>query len=137
MFNFNINRKTINEISTMFEKQDLIVDDTYQRRSVWNEKDKIRLIETILLNLIIPELFFWKAETDPETGASITHIVDGQQRIKAIYSFVNNEFKLKSQCLLDEDVKKLYGNKFFKELDTEVKKEFWNYQLMIMMLMLK
>ena len=48
MFNFNINRKTINEISTMFEKQDLIVDDTYQRRSVWNEKDKIRLIETIL-----------------------------------------------------------------------------------------
>ena len=131
MFNFNINRKTINEISTMFEKQDLIVDDTYQRRSVWNEKDKIRLIETILLNLIIPELFFWKAETDPETGASITHIVDGQQRIKAIYSFVNNEFKLKSQCLLDEDVKKLYGNKFFKELDTEVKKEFWNYQLMI------
>ena len=59
MFNFNINRKTINEISTMFEKQDLIVDDTYQRRSVWNEKDKIRLIETILLNLIIPELFFW------------------------------------------------------------------------------
>ena len=131
MFNFNINRKTINEISTNFEKQDLIVDDTYQRRSVWNEKDKIRLIETILLNLIIPELFFWKAETDPETGASITHIVDGQQRIKAIYSFVNNEFKLKSQCLLDEDVKKLYGNKFFKELDTEVKKEFWNYQLMI------
>ena len=44
---------------------------------------------------------------------------------------MNNEFKLKSQCLLDEDVKKLYGNKFFKELDTEVKKEFWNYQLMI------
>ena len=88
MFNFNDNRKTINEISTMFNEGNLIVDDTYQRRSVWSEKDKIRLIETILLNLIIPELFFWKAETDPETGISITHIVDGQQRIKAIYSFI-------------------------------------------------
>jgi uncharacterized protein with ParB-like and HNH nuclease domain len=36
----------------------LVVDDSYQRRSVWGEKDKIRLIETILLNLVIPELFF-------------------------------------------------------------------------------
>ena len=77
MFNFSDNRKTINEISTMFEKENLIVDDTYQRRSVWSEKDKIRLVETILLNLIIPELFFWKAETDPDTGASITHVVAG------------------------------------------------------------
>ena len=68
MFNFNINRKTINEISTMFEKQDLIVDDTYQRRSVWNEKDKIRLIETILLNLIIPELFFGKQKLIRKRG---------------------------------------------------------------------
>lgn len=131
MFNFNDNRKTINEISTMFSKGNLIVDDTYQRRSVWSEKDKIRLIETILLNLIIPELFFWKADTDPETGASITHIVDGQQRIKAIYSFVNNEFKLKPQYLLDEGVKKLYANKYFKDIDPDVKKGFWNYQLMI------
>ena len=131
MFNFSDNRKTINEISTMFNEGNLIVDDTYQRRSVWSEKDKVRLIETILLNLIIPELFFWKAETDPETGASITHIVDGQQRIKAIYSFVNNEFKLKPQYLLDESAKGLYTNKFFKDLDTDVKKAFWNYQLMI------
>ena len=53
MFNFNVNRKTINEISTMFGEENLVVDDTYQRRSVWSEKDKVRLIETILLNLII------------------------------------------------------------------------------------
>ena len=131
MFNFNVNRKTINEISTMFSKENLVVDDTYQRRSVWSEKDKVRLVETILLNLIIPELFFWKADTDPDTGASITHIVDGQQRIKAIYSFVNNEFKLKTQYLLDEGIKKAYGNMYFKDLNAEIKKEFWNYQLMV------
>lgn len=65
VFNFNDNRKTINEISTMFSKGNLIVDDTYQRRSVWSEKDKIRLIETILLNLIIPELFFLESRHRP------------------------------------------------------------------------
>lgn len=115
----------------MFEEASLIVDDTYQRRSVWSEKDKIRLVETVLLNLIIPVLFFWKADTDPETGASITHIVDGQQRVKAICSFINNEFKLKPQFLLDEMAKKKYSNKYFRDLDAEDKKSFWNYQLMV------
>lgn len=115
----------------MFSKGNLIVDETYQRRSVWSEKDKIRLIETVLLNLVIPVLFFWKAETDPDTGESITHIVDGQQRIKAIYSFVNNEFKLKPQYLLDESAKNKYANKFFKDLASDEKKQLWNYQLMV------
>lgn len=131
MFKFSDNRKTVNEIFTMFDEGKLIVDDTYQRRSVWSEKDKVRLIETILLQLVIPELFFWKADTDPETGISTTHIVDGQQRIKAIYSFINNEFKLKPQSLLDEGSKEKYANKYFKDLDTETRKTFWNYQLMI------
>lgn len=131
MFSFNDNRKTVNEIYGMFKEGKLIVDDSYQRRSVWSEKDKVRLIETILLQLVIPELFFWKADTDPETGVSTTHIVDGQQRIKAIYSFINNAFKLKPQYLLDGVIKSKYSNKSFNDLDAETKKAFWNYQLMI------
>lgn len=131
MFNYTSTRKSIKEITSMFEDATLIVDDSYQRRSVWGEQDKVRLIETVLLKMIIPELFFWKADTDPETGASITHIVDGQQRIKALCSFVNNEFKLKPKYLLDENAKEIYGNKYFKDLDSEDKKSFWNYMLMI------
>lgn len=131
MFNFIDSRKSIKEISSMFVKSELTVDETYQRRSVWGEKDKIRLIETILMNLVIPVLFFWKADTNPDTGESITHIVDGQQRIKAICSFINNEFKLKSQYLLDDSIKAKYANKYFKDLEDEDKKAFWNYQLMV------
>lgn len=131
MFNYTDNRKSIKDISSMFNEGSLVVDETYQRRSVWSEKDKIRLIETVLLNLIIPVLFFWKAETDPETGESITHIVDGQQRIKAICSYINNEFKLKPQYLLDASAKDRYANKFFRDLDSDDKKLFWNYQLMV------
>lgn len=131
MFNYTDNRKSIKDITSMFSEGSLVVDETYQRRSVWSEKDKIRLVETILLNLIIPVLFFWKAETDPETGASITHIVDGQQRIKAICSYVNNEFKLKPQALLDAAAKEKYANKYFKDLDPDDKRLFWNYQLMV------
>lgn len=131
MFSFNDNHKSIKEICTMFTNGSLIVDESYQRRSVWGEKDKVRLVETIILNLVIPEVFFWKAETDPETGESITHIVDGQQRIKAISSFIENEYKLKRQYLLDEEIRDKYGNKYFKDLEPEVKTAFWNYRLMI------
>ena len=111
MFNFTDTRKSIKGISTMFSDGNLVVDNTYQRRSVWSEKDKVRLIETVLLKLIIPVLFFWKAETDPDTGLSITHIVDGQQRIKAICSFIENEFKLKPQYLLDKTAREKYVNR--------------------------
>ena len=131
MFSFIDTRKSIKDISTMFSDGTLLVDNTYQRRSVWSEKDKVRLVETVLLKLVIPVLFFWKAETDPETGKSITHIVDGQQRIKAICSFIDNEFKLKPQFLLDKTARERFGNKYFKDLDQEDKRAFWNYQLMV------
>lgn len=42
MFSFADNHKSIKEINTMFSSGSLIVDESYQRRSVWGEKDKIR-----------------------------------------------------------------------------------------------
>ena len=77
------------------------------------------------------KVFLWKADTNPETGESITHIVDGQQRIKTIAEFVNNEFKLKKNALLEEESKQKWGDYYFKDLDDATKKEVWNYQLMI------
>lgn len=131
MFSYGNNNRTINEIYTMFKNNELLADDSYQRRIVWIEKDMVRLIETILLNLVIPELFFWKSETDPDTGCSITHIVDGQQRVKSICSFINNDFKLSTQFLISDEIKEKYGNKFFHEFSVDEKKNFWNYKLMI------
>ena len=124
MFNYTDNRKSIKDISKMFEEKTLIVDESYQRRSVWGEKDKVRLVETVLLNLIIPVLFFWKADTDAETGESITHIVDGQQRIKALCSFVNNDFKLKTQFLLDKSAKENMEINILKILNLRIKRIF-------------
>lgn len=74
MFQFSNNRKTISDIYSMFTESSLIVDDSYQRRSVWNENDKIRLIETILLNFIIPELFCGKQIQIPRRE-SLLHIL--------------------------------------------------------------
>src|SRR5690554_5018722 len=72
----------------------IIVDNSFQRRYVWVPKDKVALIETILLGYPIPEVYLWQNETDPETGDTIFSIVDGQQRLGAVQGFINDEFKL-------------------------------------------
>lgn len=131
MFKFTPNQKKITDVVRMFKNGELIVDESYQRRSVWNDKDKVCLIETILLNLVMPELFFWPAEVDPDTGKMITHIVDGQQRIKSIVSFALNEFKLEKKYLIDESAKQKFGDKYFRDLTPEEKTLFWGYDLMV------
>ena len=123
-FEFDQNYKKISEIIAMRKRGELVVDYSYQRRSVWGEKDWIRLVETILLNLVVPSVYFWNSETDPDTGKAILHIVDGQQRISAIQNFVNGKFKLKSSYLLEEESKTRFGNKYFIDLLPDEKKTF-------------
>ena len=76
---FMRNTRTIEVINRDFNEGKLFADSSYQRRTVWNDQDNVRLIETILMELVIPEVYFWTAERDPDTGVASTHIVDGQQ----------------------------------------------------------
>ena len=128
-FNFLRNTMTVKAIYDAFRDDRLIIDNSYQRRKVWMLKDKVRLIETILLSLIIPEIFLWDFDTDPDTGATITHIVDGQQRINAIIDFIAGEYKLTKKYLLDEEIRDNYGDMEFKMLPQEVRKQIWSYNL--------
>lgn len=129
--NFSRNSHKINDIYTKFKDEVWIIDKTYQRRKVWGVKDNIRLIETILLNLVIPEIYIWDFDTDPISGKTITHIVDGQQRINAIFDFIQGEYKLQSKHLISEDIKSLYGDKTFEQLPEEVRKNFWRYEISV------
>ena len=124
-------KKTIKEVYDSFKNGELVVDYTYQRRKIWSEQDQIRLIETILLEQIVPEVFFWKSSVDPETGKSITHIVDGQQRINAIVEFLDGLFKLNSKSLLTDEIKDRVGNRFFSELSDDDKSLLWTYKLSV------
>ena len=128
---YHRNSKTINDIYTMYKSGSLYADNTYQRRRVWSEQDNVRLIETVLLDLVIPEVFFWVSQIDPETGATITHIVDGQQRIAAIVDFIDCKYSMNARYLLDNKIKNKYEGRFFSELDTESKNKIWQYNVSI------
>ena len=129
--NFSRNSIKINDIYTKFNEEEWIVDRTYQRRKVWGIKDNIRLIETILLELVIPEIFIWDCDTDPSTGKTITHIVDGQQRINAIFEFIQEKYKLQSKYLISDEIKNLYGDFTFSQLPDEIKKRIWTYEISV------
>ncbi len=130
-YSFTHQINTIDEINRDFLNGKLKIDTNYQRRKVWNIQDKVRLIETIIMELVMPEVFFWTASRNAETGEAITHIVDGQQRINAIVDFVNGEFNLNEKHLLNEEVKRDYGNLFFKDLNTDIKNKIWEYPISV------
>jgi hypothetical protein len=61
----------------------------YQREFTWEHERKSRFIESLVMGLPIPFLFFWES---PETGK--LEIVDGSQRLRTIEEFILGEFAL-------------------------------------------
>jgi hypothetical protein len=61
----------------------------YQREDTWEHWRKSRFIESLLMGLPIPFLFFWER---PETGK--LEIVDGSQRLRTIEQFVLGDLQL-------------------------------------------
>jgi hypothetical protein len=61
----------------------------YQREDTWEPSRKSRFIESLLMGLPIPFLFFWES---PETGK--LEIVDGSQRLRTIEQFVLGDLVL-------------------------------------------
>ena len=58
----------------------------YQREDTWEPARKARFIESLLMGLPIPFLFFWEI---PETGK--LEIVDGSQRLRTIRQFIHGD----------------------------------------------
>lgn len=63
-------------------KEANIIIPPFQRQYVWTIVQASRLIESFLLGLPVPGIFFYK---EPETGNLV--VIDGQQRLRSIFSF--------------------------------------------------
>lgn len=59
-----------------------------QREYVWTDSKASRLIESLLLNVPIPVLYF------AEAADGRYEVIDGHQRVRSVVRFINNEFKL-------------------------------------------
>ena len=79
---------SIELLAQKMKKHDFEIPD-YQRAFTWEDERKSRFIESILIGLPIPFLFFWE---NPRTG--VLEIVDGSQRLRTIRDFINGDFLL-------------------------------------------
>lgn len=65
------------------------VNRRYQRKLVWSVEEKQRLIDSILKGMPIPLFLVAEIGLPPEAPYEL---IDGMQRLNAIFSFIENEF---------------------------------------------
>ncbi|MCA1066186.1 DUF262 domain-containing protein (plasmid) [Rossellomorea sp. AcN35-11] len=99
----------------------------FQRDYSYSSKQKTALIESILLNIPINSILVYQKEE--ENGTRTLPTIDGQHRLKTIYDFVNDRFKLNGKHLMF--LKSLAGKKF-SDFDPEFKHTFYDYTLTVL-----
>ena len=94
--------RTVTDLINLHKTGMLNLNPGFQRQSVWNEKDRQKLIESILRNYPLPAVFFYRREHE---GHIYYDVIDGKQRIESILMFtgeIKGRFALKGQ-LPDSD----------------------------------
>ncbi|WP_371157089.1 DUF262 domain-containing protein [Jannaschia sp. 2305UL9-9] len=122
-------RPNVTEILTKMRASEYFVDRSFQRRLVWTDKQKVRLIETVLMEYPMPEIYVWEQVPDAETGQQKLSIVDGQQRLSTLREFTSNEWPLKAAFLDSEHQNVAYADKYWKDLSSQQRTAFFQYSL--------
>lgn len=78
---------SVQEAYRLYRDDKLIVNRKYQRKLVWTVAEKQSLIDSILKDFPIPLILL--AE---EKGSSRYEILDGMQRLNAIFTFIENAY---------------------------------------------
>jgi hypothetical protein len=92
----------------------------FQRASVWTPQKRSRLIESILLGIPLPALYF------SADGEGQMQVVDGVQRLTAINDFARGDFKLSALEYLLE-----LNGKDFNALDASLRRRFHQTQIVV------
>lgn len=86
-----------------YKRGKLVIQPDFQRQFVWDAGKSSRLIESALLDIPLPVVYLSEEQDGQE------HVIDGQQRLTAFFSFIDGKFPNGRPF-------KLSGLKVFKEL---------------------
>src|SRR5208282_5672846 len=109
----------------------------FQRKPVWTSKQRSFLVESILMDVPIPEVYV--QVTQANDGTEQYGVVDGQQRLRTILQFVGiesdkdqergediNRFALES---LPDDSP--YKDRVFADMSIDERKSFFRYEICV------
>ncbi|NSY59344.1 GmrSD restriction endonuclease domain-containing protein [Agrobacterium tumefaciens] len=117
---------TISDFIEWNRKKQLVLQPDFQRGSVWSPQAKVFLIDTILNDLPMPQIFF-RTKIDPSQQSTIREVVDGQQRLRTILEFASGKIRLTSKAPNFKD-------KTYVDLDIEDQERFLSYKVPVVQL---
>jgi Protein of unknown function DUF262 len=121
----NTTHRSVVWFKKTFDAGDLVIKPPFQRNPVWSLRQNSSLIDTILLEYPIPELYMQEV-TDAE-GNQKHLLVDGQQRIRAVLAFLAGDFSL-------EDESPSWAGLAFEDLSVHDRKRVYEYNFVVRLL---
>jgi len=100
----------------------------FQRPAVWSTSQKQLLVDTILRDYDVPKLYWRKTGSKPDTY----DVVDGQQRLRAIWEFFEGTFKLAKNA--DQIDGESVARCSYQDLPDELRSRFDVYPLDIVLI---
>lgn len=115
---------SINDFVEWDAAKQLELNPRFQRRSVWTDKAKSFLIDTILRGKPIPKIFI-RQKINVTTKTSIREVVDGQQRLRTILSYIKDGFVVSTRHNPE------HGGVRFSQLPEEVQAQMLAYEVSV------
>jgi hypothetical protein len=114
---------TVATILQQIKQGNIALSPKFQRRNAWTDEKRSRLIESLILNLPIPEIVL--AENPYEKGKFI--VIDGRQRLMTIYSFLEaDQTYWANPKTINLIIAKDINNKSYADLDESQKNRLDN-----------
>ncbi|MER5573675.1 GmrSD restriction endonuclease domain-containing protein [Streptomyces massasporeus] len=129
----SVKGESLQQLYSDYIQNRFLINRRYQRKLVWAVEEKQRLIDSALKKLPIPLILL--AESQHEGNARL-EVIDGLQRLDAIFSFIENKYPVDGRYF---DLETLADTKFFKDSqvltqmspvwDRSACRDFTNYHL--------
>jgi uncharacterized protein DUF262 len=134
-FEITPNQFRVADFITWQRENVLVLNPPFQRRSVWKAGAKSFFIDTIARGLPVP-LIFIRERIDLEKKTVVREIVDGQQRLRTVFAFVDPVLLRDYDSGSDDVVVKKEHNKDiadrqFSDLTREVRNHILGYRFSV------
>ena len=120
MKSFDVRAYAISDFNEWYLDGKLDLSPDFQRRSVWSSSAKAFLADTIIRGKPFPKIILMQ---EFKSGKTIRVVVDGQQRLRSIFDFINDGIKISRAH------NKEHSGKTFSQLPEELREDFMQYEI--------
>jgi Protein of unknown function DUF262 len=118
---------SVNDVYEWYQRKELSLNPDFQRRPVWSPQARSYFVDTMLCGYPIPAIQI-RQLIDPGEQKTRREVVDGQQRLRALFNFLEGELRiLPSQS-------ERFGGMFYEDLPESTQHDLLDYELPVAML---